>query len=154
MGAPSFLPSPVTAGHPPFQLSWLGTRTPLEFLSYLCNTCIFPALQLWLRALAHVSPELWHIAGEVLLLPGRRGGAAGAPARTPGDPGLARVSPGTAVLRGHFSGGSAASHQHGGSICLCSKCTQCLKHRNVYICLCTYIRTDRLEVKQSIMNVQ
>lgn len=139
LGAPSFLPSPVTAGHPPFQLSWSGTRTPLEFLSYLCNTCIFPALQLWLRAAAHVSPELWHIAGEVLLLPGRGGGAAGAPAHAPGDPGLARVSPGTGMLRGHFSGGSAASHQHGGSTLLVQQVHTVLEaSKRMYLSLYVY----------------
>lgn len=119
LAAPSFPPSTVTAGHPPLQLSQLGAGTALEFLSYLCNTHIVPTIQLWLGAPAQVSPELWHMAGEVLLLPGRWGGAAGTPAHTPGDPSLAReFSPGTGVLRGHFSDGSAASHQHGGSTLL------------------------------------
>lgn len=57
LAAPSVLPSPVTAGHPPFQLSQLGPGIPLEFLSHLCNTCIFPTFQLWLRAVTHVSPS-------------------------------------------------------------------------------------------------
>lgn len=41
LAASSFPPRPVAAGYPPFQLSWLEAGTPLEILSYLCNTHIF-----------------------------------------------------------------------------------------------------------------
>lgn len=46
---------------------------------------------------------------------GEMGRCPGSSSSHPGDPGLARVCPGTGMLRGHFSEGSAASHQHGGS---------------------------------------
>lgn len=119
MAAPSFLPSPVTAGHPPFQLSWLGARTPLESLSFLCNT--------QLSLLCSHDSELQHKCppscgtwqGKCWSCQGDGKVPAGTPAHTPGDPSLAReFSPGTGVLRGHFSHGSAASHQHGGSTLL------------------------------------
>lgn len=147
----------MAPGHPPFQLSQLGVRTPLEFLSYLCNTLIFPPLHLWLSA--HVSPELCHVTGDALLLLGRWGGVLGALAHTPGDPGLARVCPGTGMLRGHFSEGSAASHQHGGSTLHVEQVHTVLEaskriHLSMYVYMHKQIRSQTKHYKCPVKKLQ